>query len=709
MRRFSPLPALPWNIRSAAIAGLALAALWGLADRVDAAPARVDASVSKGVLTVTGTDKADIITLRLLAGNANRLTVDVGGDGTADFQFDRQRFTAIVVKGKPGADMIAIDQSNGAFTDTEATTLKGGKGADTLSGGSFTETLLGGGGDDFLDGQQGLDSINGGDGADVVQWDPGDNNDTINSGEGLDRLVFNGSNIAELIDLSATGDHVRLTRNIANITLDINDTETIDINALAGADVITVNNLTGTDTTLVTTNLIGPANSDDTQPDEVIVPAGVVISGDATGGVVTGLGAQVHVTGGGVGDAIHVSGPGLTDTVTIAGTNGNDTVNATAAGPDAIIDGVTPGVFVRLTGIEATLVELTAGDDHFTSAGNIAPLTTLTVNGGDNNDTLLGSNGNDTLNGDGGDDFLDGQQGLDSINGGDGADVVQWDPGDNNDTINSGEGLDRLVFNGSNIAELIDLSATGDHVRLTRNIANITLDINDTETIDINTLAGANVITVNNLTGTDTTLVTTNLIGPANSDDTQPDEVIVPAGVVISGDATGGVVTGLGAQVHVTGGGVSDTIHVSGPGLTDTVTIAGTNGNDTVNATAAGPDTIIDGVTPGVFVRSTGIEATLVELTAGDDHFTSAGNIAPLTTLTVNGGDNTTPCSGATATTPSTVTAVTISWMVNKGWTASTVVTGPMSCSGTRVTTTTRSTAVRASTGSCSTAATSPN
>ena len=56
-----------------------------------------------------------------------------------------------------GDDLVRIDQADGAFTDTEATTLNGQSGDDTLLGGSFAETLVGGPGNDFADGNQGSD------------------------------------------------------------------------------------------------------------------------------------------------------------------------------------------------------------------------------------------------------------------------------------------------------------------------------------------------------------------------------------------------------------------------------------------------------------------------------------------------------------------------------------------------------------------------
>ena len=42
---------------------------------------------------------------------------------------------------------------------------------------------------------------------------------------------------------------MRFTRNVANIVMDLNDVETVDLNALGGADTVTVSDLSGTDVT----------------------------------------------------------------------------------------------------------------------------------------------------------------------------------------------------------------------------------------------------------------------------------------------------------------------------------------------------------------------------------------------------------------------------------------------------------------------------
>ena len=75
----------------------------------------------------------------------------------------------------------------------------------------------------------------------------------------MTRCCFNGSTVAETIDISANGGRVLFFRNVANVLMDLNDVEGIDFNALGGADIITVNDLSGTDVTEVNLNLAAAA------------------------------------------------------------------------------------------------------------------------------------------------------------------------------------------------------------------------------------------------------------------------------------------------------------------------------------------------------------------------------------------------------------------------------------------------------------------
>ena len=68
---------------------------------------------------------------------------------------------------------------------------------------------------------------------------------------------------------------------------------------------------------------------------------------------------------------------------------------------------------------------------------------TVTVTGGNGNDTLDGGNGNDTLSGGNGNDTLTGGNGNDTLKGGNGNDTVTGDNG--NDTISGGNGNDTVV------------------------------------------------------------------------------------------------------------------------------------------------------------------------------------------------------------------------------------------------------------------------
>jgi Ca2+-binding RTX toxin-like protein len=568
------------GIRAVALSGLTLVALWGFVDRADAATA-VKATIKRGVLTVDGTAGADAITLRLRGGDPNTLEVDVGADGTADFQFDRQRFTAIAVNGGAGDDIIIADLSNGSFTDTELTTLDGSDGKDTLVGANGDERLTGGPGDDFVDGNQGTDTVALGDGADTFQWDPGDGNDTILGGSGADKLVFNGSGANEVYDVSAVADHVRLFRNVGSVVMNLDDIETIDLRPLGGTDTVAVNNLSGTDLTEIHTDLAAFGGGDDAQIDAVVVPPGLVISQEGPAAIVEGLGAQVRVLNGSVSDRIHITGSSASDVVSVAGTANADTVAAVADGTDVVVQGATPGVHVRLTGVERLNIDLAAGDDHFSAVGNLAALVALDIDGGDDKDAILGGNGADVLTGGPGDDFVDGNQGTDTVALGDGADAFQWDPGDGNDTILGGSGADKLVFNGSSANEVYDVSAVADHVRLFRNVGSVVMDLDEIEAIDLRPLGGTDTVAVNNLSGTDLTEIHTDLAAfGGTAADGVIDEVIVNGtesddAIAVVDDSSVVVVQGLVATVRI----------AHADPILDRLTVNGLEGNDAITAT----------------------------------------------------------------------------------------------------------------------------
>src|SRR5215216_555855 len=294
----------------------------------------VRAKLKHGTLEVTGSRDSDAVALRLKAGDPNRVQVDVGNDGAADFSFQRQIVKRLAVDARAGDDLVRIDETNGIFTDTIPTTLDGGGGNDSLAGGSGAERLLGGDGNDSIDGNGGDDVAFLGAGDDTFVWDPGDGSDTVEGQDGSDTMLFNGANGGEQVDLSANGHRLRFFRTQGNITMDTAGVESVDFNALGGTDTMTVNDLTGTDVKIVDADLAATlgGNAGDRQIDSVVVNAtngnDAVEAADAgTSVAVTGLPARVNIT----------NTDAASDALTINGRDGDDILDAAQLGADSMV------------------------------------------------------------------------------------------------------------------------------------------------------------------------------------------------------------------------------------------------------------------------------------------------------------------------------------------------------------------------------------
>src|SRR4051794_29575590 len=569
------------------------------------AHAAYKASVQNGTLRVNGDRASDKLALRL--GSPTTLQVDVGEDGSADFEFDRSTFDAIHVDAGSGDDEVRIDQSGGTFTD-EAVTIDGGPGDDTLIGGSGADNFDGGSGDDFVDGNIGADRAELGAGDDRFQWDPGDGSDTIEGQGGHDRLDFNGSNVGEQIDFAPNGSRLRLTRNIGAITMDTDGVEIVNLRALGGADAVTVGELADTKVKAVDIDLNAIAATGDNSADTVDIHgtsgADRIKVGNADGAtVIGGLATQTRVSGG---------EPAL-DTVTVAGQGGDDTLSANVAlaGPPVTFDGGEGQDTTRYDGsaaddeigiarngaaaatfaggsavvntsstVESLIVDGLDGNDTIAGQNGIATITTLTLDGGSGNDTLRGGDGADTLNGGLGADFADGNIGADRALLGPGNDRFQWDPGDGSDVVEGQGGRDTMDFNGSNVGEIVNLAASGSRLRLTRNVGAITMDTDGVETIDVRTLAGADTLTVGDLSATRVRAVNVDLNAIGGTGDNSADSVTVDGtpgsdDVQVTRFATAVFVTGLAAQTTIFGGEPAlDTLHVRTLEGDDDVTVA---------------------------------------------------------------------------------------------------------------------------------------
>jgi Ca2+-binding RTX toxin-like protein len=489
-------------------------------------------------IQLTARGGADTIAVNDLSGTGvTQVAIDLSstpGSGTGDLAAD-----SVTVSGTKGNDNIVVEGQGGSLIiaglpelvtisgaeATDALVVTGGAGNDTLSAATLAAdtvmlTLDGGAGDDTIIGSQGVDLLLGGDGNDTVAggrgndtallgngndtfiWNPGDGSDIVEGQGGTDTLLFNGANIAERIDISANGQRVRLSRDIANITMDLDGVERIQVNALGSADTITVNDLTGTDAKQVAIDLSSPAGSG--------------------------------------------QGDGAADTVTVNGTAGNDHVSIASSGSSVVVNGL--AARVTITGAEpgndSLLVDGGAGNDTINASALNAGQINLTIRGGAGDDTITGSAGNDIVIGGTGNDVA-------SLGAGD--DTFIWNPGDASDTVQGQAGFDTLRFNGSNIDEKIDISANGSHARLFRDVANVTMDLNGIERIQLNTLGGADTVTVNDLARTDVTQVGID----------------------------------LGAQPGTAGGdGAADTIVINGTNGNDAITVTNNNGVVTISGLA---------------------------------------------------------------------------------------------------------------------------
>jgi hypothetical protein len=308
------------RVRRAGLAAGAAAAL-GLAAVATAGPAGAtqspSASVAYDTLTVQGTNASDLLALRLHAGTPGVLDVDFGDEGSAEFSFDRATFSRIDVFLRAGDDQFRVDQTNGAFPD-EALTVSGGSGRDTMNGGDGAEVFDGGSGADSVDGNKGNDTAYLGSGADTFTWDPGDGSDIVEGQSGFDTLRFNGAGIAlENMFLTPNGSRALFHRDQANINMDMNGVEHLDLNALGGVDTVRIDDMSGTDFRRVDVDLGGADGAGDvlTVNGSANDDRARVIADDGTVAV-NGLTPQTRITGSEV-----------TDKLQINTLDGNDRVN----------------------------------------------------------------------------------------------------------------------------------------------------------------------------------------------------------------------------------------------------------------------------------------------------------------------------------------------------------------------------------------------
>ena len=218
-------------------------------------------------------------------------------------------------------------------------------------------------------------------------------------------------------------------------------------------------------------------------------------------------------------------------------------------------------------------VDSLAGADTVDASGVAAGAIKLEIDGGDDADQLVGSAGGD---------FVDGGKGADKASLGAGDDTFVWDPGEGSDVVEGQSDLDTMVFNDANIAEQVTLSPNGNRLKLVRNIGPVTMDAAGVERVDVNTLGGGDLVTVDDLTGTDVTDVNVDLAATLGgvTGNGADDRVVVNATEAddkldVDGDAAGVKVSGLAAAISILHAEVADRLDVDTLGGQDTVEPAG--------------------------------------------------------------------------------------------------------------------------------------
>jgi Ca2+-binding RTX toxin-like protein len=457
--------------------------------------------------------------------------------------------------------------------------IYGGNGDDALDGGADEDELSGEIGKDSLDGGEGDDALDGGSGDDVFACSVGGGSDVVEGEGGDDLLRFTGSSLPESFDLAANGARFRLSRNVTNATIDAGGVERLVVAPLGAADAVVVGDLSGTDLELLSVDLGAVVGGGaDVQVDRVTVSA----TNAADGVLVEGIRGFVTVRGLGV--EVDVRAAESTDELTLNGLGGEDVIDAT---------GLEVGAFRTI------------------------------FNGGLGDDVFLGSDGDDVVNGGDGDDVA-------LLGPGD--DEFLWVPGDDNDVIEGQDGFDALEFNGANAAENVDLAANGGRVIFFRNVASVTMDLNDVEGVRFAALGGADTVVVNDLSGTDVVEVNVDLASTlgGTAGDAQPDTVVAVGTngddvAVLAGEGREAAVFGLAAQIGITGvdvlndrvtvnlldgddvcegsGLAANAIDLAANGGDDDDVLIGGDGNDVLSG-GAGDDVLLGG--PGLDVLDGG-------------------------------------------------------------------------------------------------------
>lgn len=452
-------------------AALIAATLIGLATTAGSGRA-ADVDVTGGVLAYTVP----------ALGIANLLEVSIaGGTYTLDDPAETITLSAnALAAGCAPVDADTVTCPVAAVTSFDISTSLGADQID-LSGAAVPARVRTGDGDD---------TVIGGASDDTFVWNPGDDNDTLEGGPGRDTLEFNGSSIAEQFTVTAQGAGFRLFRNIASVLMDVTGTESLVLSSLGGADQIFTVALAGTE------QLFNDAA--DLQADAITIDADGLCLGQPAPNVYQAFGREpiqiVDIPS--VIPANVLCGATLDLTagelLYFASTNKQNALSVSlASGAYTIDDPGEQAISLTDGALDAGCTNL----DPNTATCPRSAVTSFRVDTRDLSDTVDLSGAVDPAVLKGGPDF-------DALVGGAAGDTFVWVPGEGSDSIDGGPGDDVLDFSGSSANEVIAITADGEGFDVARNLATVTLDVDNVEMFDLATLGGLDDVTTVGLRNT---------------------------------------------------------------------------------------------------------------------------------------------------------------------------------------------------------------
>jgi len=344
------------------------------------ASAAVTASFGAGVLTVFGDSASNSIMISRDA--AGKILVNGGAVAVVGGTPTVANTARIQVFGQGGDDVISLNEANGAlpaatlFGGTGNDTLTGGSGGDQLFGQAGNDTLLGRGGFDLLFGGSENDTLTGGDaddqvfgqsGTDRMVWNPGDDTDLNEGGDGVDTVEVNGGNGAETFTTTANGTRVRFDRvNPAPFSIDIGTSENLVVNANGGDDSFSA---TGNLAALIAITVDGGAGNDTLRGGN---GADVLLGGDGNDFVDGNQGNDVAFLGAGddtfqwdPGDGSDtVEGQDGTDAMAFNGSNANENLDVSANGQRVRFFRNVGNITMDLNDVEFIVAKAFGGTDN---------------------------------------------------------------------------------------------------------------------------------------------------------------------------------------------------------------------------------------------------------------------------------------------------------------------------------------------------------